>query len=152
MVFKRILCPTDFSAGAREAMQVAARLAIESSATLVLAYVWDMSVWAVSELTLAPAALQDLIDSAETELARWKREAQALGVREVQTRSETGAAWDRIVALCNQDSDIDLVVMGTRGRTGIKHVLLGSVAERVVRHAPCAVLVVRDRAVQNTAA
>jgi nucleotide-binding universal stress UspA family protein len=45
--------------------------------------------------------------------------------------------------VAREDRVIDLVVMGTHGRTGIKQVLLGSVAEKVVRHAPCAVLVVR---------
>jgi nucleotide-binding universal stress UspA family protein len=145
MVFKKIICPIDFSGGSRQAMTVAARLAKESSATLILVYVWELSAWAVSELTLAPAALQELIDGANEELARWKRDAVGLGVREVQTRSESGAAWDRIVAIANHDEDVDLIVMGTRGRTGLAHALLGSVAEKVVRHAPCAVLVTRDR-------
>ena len=46
----------------------------------------------------------------------------------------------------SSDPSYDLAVIGTHGRTGLKHVLLGSVAERVVRHAPCPVLVVRTRA------
>ena len=145
MALKKILCPTDFSPGAREALQVAVRMAIESSATLVLVHVWDMSAWAISELTVAPAALQELIDWTEAELGRWKRDVLAMGVREVQARSESGVPWERIAAVCNQDAGIGLVVMGTHGRTGLRHALLGSVAERVVRHAPCSVMVVRDR-------
>ena len=50
--------------------------------------------------------------------------------------------WDETVKLLGRDN-YDLVVLGTHGRTGLKHVLLGSVAEKVVRHAPCAALVVR---------
>jgi nucleotide-binding universal stress UspA family protein len=68
-----------------------------------------------------------------------------MGVREVQARSETGAAWDRIVAIADADPAIGLIVMGTRGRTGLPRALLGSVAEKVVRHAPCSVLVARER-------
>jgi universal stress protein A len=143
MVFKKIVCPIDFSAGSHHAMTVAARLAVESSATLVLVHVWELKAWAAPELTLAPSALQQLIDGSAEELARWKLDAKALGVREVQTRHDTGVPWDRIVTIARQDADVDLVVMGTHGRTGLAHALLGSVAEKVVRHAPCAVLVTR---------
>jgi nucleotide-binding universal stress UspA family protein len=145
MKVEKILCPIDFSDGSRDAMALAAGLAKDSSATLVIVYVWEMTTWAVTELTQAPAALQDLIDQTETELARWKRDAQSMGVREVQARSETGAAWDRIVAIADADPAIGLIVMGTRGRTGLPRALLGSVAEKVVRHAPCSVLVARER-------
>ena len=142
MMFKRILCPVDFSADSRAALEVAAGLARESSGTLVLVHVSQMTQWALGELTMAPQALQGISDSGEQELVRWKAVAQQLGAPTVETRSENGGAWDRIVYLASQD-DIDLVVMGTRGRTGLQRVLLGSVAENVVRHAPCSVLVVR---------
>jgi len=145
MKLEKILCPVDFSDGSRNAMTLAAGLAKDSAATLVIVYVWEMTTWAVSELTQAPAALQELIDQTETELARWKRDAQSMGVGEVQARSETGAAWDRIVALADADPAIGLIVMGTHGRTGLPRALLGSVAEKVVRHAPCSVLVARER-------
>jgi universal stress protein A len=145
MKFEKIMCPIDFSDDSREALSLAAGLARESSATLVVVYGWEMTTWAVSELTQAPAALQELIDQTETELARWKRDAKSLGAGEVQTRSETGAAWDRIVAIADADPAIGLIVMGTHGRTGVPRALLGSVAEKVVRHAPCSVLVARER-------
>ena len=57
----------------------------------------------------------------------------------------TGTPWNETVAIAKRDPSIDLIVMGTHGRTGLKHALLGSVAEKVVRHAPCPVLVARDR-------
>jgi universal stress protein A len=84
-------------------------------------------------------------DSEEVELAEWKAHAKELGANEVATRVLTGAPWDQIVAAARDDSAIDLIVMGTHGRTGLKHALLGSVAEKTVRHAPCPVLVVRSR-------
>jgi nucleotide-binding universal stress UspA family protein len=146
MGFTKIVCPVDFSPCSREALRVAAELARDASAPLVLAHVWEPPRWATGEIQLAPGIVQDLVDAEEAELARWKVTARQLGAREVAVRFLTGVPWDEIVTLAQSDPGIDLVVMGTHGRTGIKHVLLGSVAEKVVRHAPCAVLVVRARA------
>jgi nucleotide-binding universal stress UspA family protein len=53
--------------------------------------------------------------------------------------------WDEIVGIAREDRAIDLIVLGTHGRTGIRRALIGSVAERVVRHAPCTVMVVGSR-------
>lgn len=148
MTFHKILCPIDFSPGAREAMRVAAELARDSGAPLVLAHAWDRQPWLSNgpDYAVAPSVLQDVIDSAEAELASWKISSRKLGAKEVATRFLTGVPWDQIVSAARDDRTIDLVVMGTHGRTGLSHVLLGSVAEKVVRHAPCAVLVVRPGA------
>jgi nucleotide-binding universal stress UspA family protein len=144
MVFTKIVCPIDFSPGSRKALWVAAKLAHESSAPLVLVHVWQPSHWTVAgEFQLASSVLEDMIAAEEAELTKWKLLASELGARDVIIKFLTGAAWDQIVAVARQDRAVDLIVMGTHGRTGLKHVLLGSVAEKVVRHAPCAVLVVR---------
>jgi nucleotide-binding universal stress UspA family protein len=82
---------------------------------------------------------------AENDLARWKGEAEQLGARRVSTVLATGAPWHEIVEIARRDPAIDLIVMGTHGYTGLKHVLMGSVAEKVVRHAPCPVLAARAR-------
>ncbi len=145
MGFRKIVCPIDFSACSREALRVTVELARDWSAALVLAHVWEPPWWSTGEVMVAPEAIQGVVDAEEAELERWKAEAKQLGAREVDARFLTGVAWDAILALVKADPAIDLVVMGTHGRTGLKHVLLGSVAEKVVRHAPCAVLVVRDR-------
>ena len=145
MVFTKILCPVDFSSGSREALRLAAELTRDSAAQLVLAHVWEPTRWSTGEVQIAPGVIQDMVDAEEAELARWKAEAQKLGAKEVAVQFLTGVAWDEIVALAKNDPRIDLVVMGTHGRTGLKHVLLGSVAEKVVRYAPCPVLVVRAR-------
>jgi len=144
MVFHRILCPIDFSSGSREALRVAAELARGSDAALVVVHVWQPTQWAAAEVQLAPGVLQDLLDSEHAELARWRAQATELRGGEVDVKFLTGAPWDQIVGVARADRAIDLIVMGTHGRTGLRHVLLGSVAERVVRHAPCAVLVVRE--------
>jgi nucleotide-binding universal stress UspA family protein len=146
MAFTKILCPIDFSPPSWEALRVAADLARESSASLLLAYVWEPPRWSVSsDFQLPEDVRKELASAEETELARWKMRAQELGAQEVSTRILTGAPWDQLVLLAGNDRAIDLIVMGTHGRTGLKHVLLGSVAEKVVRHAPCAVLVVRPK-------
>ena len=146
MGFHKILCPIDFSPGSREALVAAAELAREGNAPLVLAYVSETSSWqAMTGFQLVPEVIQQLASSEEAELAKWKAHAKELGVKEVATRLLAGTPWDQIVTVARDDRAIDLIVMGTRGRTGFKHALLGSVAEKTVRHAPCPVLVVRTR-------
>lgn len=145
MAFKRILCPIDFSRASRLAFEMAAQLARESGGALVIAHVCDPRPWATGESLLSADVIQSLVDSAEAELAKWLGRAKELGVERAEMLFVTGVAWDRIVAAANDDPSIDLIVMGTHGRTGLKHVLIGSVAEKTLRHAPCPVLVVRSR-------
>jgi nucleotide-binding universal stress UspA family protein len=143
MIFKKILCPLDFSACSKNAMNVAVRLAVESHAELVLVHAWHLQALAFAGETPIPSdAVDAMARDAERELAKAKAEATKLGADRVTTQILMGAPWDQIVELARKEA-VDLVVMGTHGRTGLKHVLLGSVAEKVVRHAPCSVLVVR---------
>ncbi|HET7505943.1 MAG TPA: universal stress protein [Kofleriaceae bacterium] len=141
MGFRKILCPVDFSAGSREALRVAAGVVRESGAALVLAHVWQPPL--VGEFQFAPLSLKGIVESEQAELTAWVGLAKDLGVPVVEPRFLNGTPWDQIVKVTRDDPEFDLIVMGTHGRTGIKHVLLGSVAEKVVRHAPCTVLVVR---------
>ena len=145
MGFTKIVCPVDFSACSREALRIATELAQDWSAALVVAHVWEPPRWSTGEVMIAPEVIQDMIDAEKAELENWKATAKQLGAREVGTRFLSGVAWDAILALLKDDPAIDLVVMGIHGRTGLKHVLLGSVAEKVVRYAPCSVLIVRER-------
>lgn len=146
MSFATILCPVDFSDASREAMRTACRLARESGGTVALLHVVQLpaSVFA-SELPMAVPPPADLEAEAARELEPWRREAEALSGRGVECRVQTGVPWDAIVAALRAGRH-DLAVLGTHGRTGLKHALIGSVAEKVVRHAPCPVLVVRPRA------
>lgn len=145
MGFTKIACPVDFSACSREALRIAAELARDWSAPLVVVHVWEPPRWSIREVMIAPEVIQDMVEAEEAELESWTATAKQFGAREVGTRLLSGVAWDAVLALLKDDPAIDLVVMGTHGRTGLKHVLLGSVAEKVVRHAPCPVLVVRAR-------
>ena len=144
MVFRKILCPIDFSAGSQQAMRVAIRLANEADAELVLAHAWHVPPMAYgSEYVLAADLMRDIADGARDALDAAMREATALGAKRVASRLLTGSPRHEIVKMLERDPAFDLVVMGTHGRTGLARILLGSVAEGVVRHAPCSVLAVR---------
>ncbi|HEX3761457.1 MAG TPA: universal stress protein [Kofleriaceae bacterium] len=145
MGFTKIACPVDFSASSREALRIAVELA-GASGSLVVAHVWEPPVWSTGEAPAAPEVIQQMVEAEQAQLETWAATAKQVGAREVAVQFLTGVAWDAIVTLLRNDPAIDLVVMGTHGRTGLQHVLLGSVAEKVVRHAPCPVLVVRERA------
>jgi universal stress protein A len=145
MTFKNILCPIDFSDGSREAMHTAAKLAAESDGQVVLVHVWHPPYVSSSELSFSDALTTQLRVDAEAQMERCKAELEASGARCASAEVMVGTPWDRIVERAGRDLTIDLIVIGTHGRTGIKRALLGSVAEKVVRHAPCPVLVVRSR-------
>jgi nucleotide-binding universal stress UspA family protein len=145
MRFAKILCPVDFSDASHEALLAAVRLAREFDATLTILHVYSLPVVAVPEMSLNPAIYDQILKSAEEGLARWTREASQLGAHRVDSAKLEGVPWDVIVKVA-REGGADVVILGTHGRTGLRHALLGSVAERVVRHAPCPVLVVRPAA------
>lgn len=144
MTLNKILCPTDFSPGSQHATRVAVRVATETGAELVLAHVWHPPLFAFGGGDPFPAeAVQQLVKEKERGLAAAANDAIKLGARRVTSRFLTGAPWDQLVELLRADEAFDLVVMGSHGRTGLARVLLGSVTEKVVRHAPCSVLAAR---------
>ena len=118
-VFKHILVPTDLSDASGDALNTAIELAVTFGARLTLLHVWTMPTMGYAE-GLA-----------------WQVPATDAVVK-------SGLDWQRIVEAAS-DGDVDLIVMGTHGRHGLPRVLLGSVAERVVRMAPVPVLTVRGR-------
>ena len=144
MMVRKILCPIDFSPSSRAAMHAAAELARQRRATLVLVHIYEPRAWLASP-DVPSRVVQEMRDQLETSFTAWKAEARGDGALEVVGAIHQGVPWDRIVALAQDDPEVDLIVMGTHGRSGTEHAAIGSVAERVVRHAPCAVLVVRAR-------
>lgn len=142
MAWKKILCAVDFSDSSRDALRVAVEEAQAAGAELIVAHAWVPPVYFVGEMVGLPAGvLADMIATAERELAAWKTEAAGLGATRVKSAFLNGAPWHEVVQLAKKDG-ADLIVVGTHGRTGLRHALVGSVAEKIVRHAPCAVLVV----------
>jgi nucleotide-binding universal stress UspA family protein len=144
MLPKHILVPTDLSEGAEQALDYACELARTLGAQIHLLNVVGIPTLGVPELGLAVAATtidQLLVDSqtAIDKIAATKCNAQ---VGQVLVRS--GDARD-VINQTAIELGIDLIVMGTHGRRGLSRALLGSVAELVVRSAPCAVLTVRLR-------
>jgi nucleotide-binding universal stress UspA family protein len=147
MRLSHILCPTDFSAGSEAAFQTAITLARDSGARLTLLHVQHIPATALPDVffALTPALLQDAERSIDGHLAQLVARARAAGV-EAAPRTLFGAAHREICAVAAELS-VDLIVVGTRGRSGLMHVLYGSVAERVVRGAPCPVLAVHPHEV-----
>ena len=145
-MFKKILCPIDFSPGSQHAMRVAIRMATESDAELVLAHVWYLPPLAFADVSPYPAeTVHQMIEDEKRGLATAASGAAKLGARRTTSRFLTGLPWEQIVDAVSADPAFDLVVMGTQGRTGLARLLLGSVAEKVIRHAPCSVLAARAR-------
>jgi len=143
MRFRKILCPIDFSRGSLHAMRVAVRLANESDAELDLVHVCYLPAASVDGVPPhTPEAFEQLVDEADRAMESALAEAKDVGAKRVATRLLTGIPEEAIV----EDAappEIDLIVIGTQGRTGLARILLGSVADKVIRHAPCSVLAVR---------
>ena len=146
MKITNLLVPTDFSSTSRAAFEEACVIAKERKARILLIHVNHTLVMAMPELPpLSPDVIELTMRTLTAELASLRAVALDRGVERVDTLLLIGSPWVLITEQARKD-DIDLIVIGTHGRTGVKHVLLGSVAEKVVRHAPCSVLVVRERA------
>ncbi len=143
--WKRICCPIDFSDASRAAMEVAADLARRHGAELVLLHAYPIPGYTFPDgsIVASPKMMQDLADQAERHLELWRKDADRLaGSSRVTTDKAIGEPAYEIVSFAKA-SGVDLLVVGTHGRTGIEHAFMGSVAERVVRKARCPVLTVR---------
>jgi nucleotide-binding universal stress UspA family protein len=142
--WKRICCPVDFSDASRAAMEVAADLARRFGAELVLFHAYPVPGYTFPDgsVVASPKMLQDLADGAERHLESWRLEAEPIAARPVRIVKVAGEPASEIVAFA-RDERIDLLVLGTHGRSGLEHALMGSIAERVVRRARCPVLTVR---------
>ncbi len=141
--WKKICCPIDFSDASRAAMEVGADLARRNGGELILLHAYPIPGYTFPDgsVVASPRMMQELAEGAEKHLQEWRRDAEALGAR-VSTVKAVGEPASEIVTFA-RESGVDLLVLGTHGRTGLEHALMGSVAERVVRKARCPVLTVR---------
>jgi universal stress protein A len=142
---KRILVGVDFSALSVEALDYAIELAQSTGARLAVLYVVEPIDYAgVDFLGGAPIATQSIVDEhlararAEMERLRKRRLAKVAGATATVS---VGRPADEIIAQGGKGR-ANLIVVGTHGRSGLLHLVMGSVAERIVRHAGCPVLVV----------
>ena len=146
IALKRILVPIDFSPLSKKALQYALRFAEQFRAGLTLLHVIEPDVpSAFDGLMIAPPIN---LNGDQTKCAnRLKVLASSMAIRAtnyVQSTVRTGLAAYEIVEAA-KEFEVDLIVIATHGYTGWKHFAIGSTAERVVRAAPCPVLVVRER-------
>jgi universal stress protein A len=136
----RILCPTDFSPGASAALEVAASMSERYEASIEVLHVWSPPVVVAFDAALVPSAA-DI--AAYTESLQRKLDETLAAVprphRFVHKHLVQGVGAEEILSFAKRES-CDLIVMGTHGRTGLSHLLLGSVAERVIRASPVPVV------------
>jgi nucleotide-binding universal stress UspA family protein len=146
--FRRILHATDFSPASGRAFTEALRLARGSGAELLLVHVLVPPTPIAADGFGAAAAYEAMAeaahDGAEKGLARLLRRARTAGVRVRALLAPGGAPHEQIVRIARRRR-VDLVVVGTHGRSGLPRLFLGSVAGRVVSLAACPVLTVRGR-------
>jgi nucleotide-binding universal stress UspA family protein len=141
--FRTILVPVDFSEHAARALDAAIELAKHFGAKLHLIHVYPIHPIMVAPYEVAiPIDIEKTLrEPANLKLREWAERAVKAGVA-VETMAAGDTPAEAIVRHA-QDIRADLIVMGTRGLTGLKHVLLGSVAERTLRTAPCPVLTLK---------
>jgi nucleotide-binding universal stress UspA family protein len=142
--WKRICCAVDFSDASRAAMEVATDLSRRLGAELVLLHAYPVPGFTFPDgsVVASPSMMQELAEGAARHLEAWRSDVEALGLAGVKAERAVGDPAREIVQYARTHA-VDLLVLGTHGRTGLEHALIGSVAERVLRKAPCAVLTVR---------
>lgn len=137
---RKVLVPLDFSDPSQRAMQYARRFAEPSQAELILLYVIEPVAYP-AELGVVINLDADLAERAQGELEKLRD--QHLGDYPGTRCLVRSGVADAEIVTCARDEQVDLIVIGTHGFSGFKHLLLGSTAERLVRDAPCPVLTVR---------
>jgi nucleotide-binding universal stress UspA family protein len=137
-----ILVPVDFSDTSEAAVDYALRLAKESGAKIHLLHSYPVSPGIATPYgpALPDAVFESIRSGAEQRLADTRKRLVAEGVEVTAHLTAEPASF--AIAEAAEELGVDCVVMGTRGLSGLKHVLLGSVAERTVRTAPCPVFTV----------
>ncbi|GJQ57838.1 MAG: universal stress protein [Candidatus Scalindua sp. AMX11] len=140
---KKILCPIDHSDCSKEALKYAVSFALREDAILYLLHVIDIRTFDENLDTISKQAPDDeairqlrekLLECVPDEI-RCDMKIEAIVVQ--------GIPFVEIISTAKQNN-VDMLVLGTHGRTGLAHIMLGSVSEKVVRKAPCPVLTVRQ--------
>jgi len=146
MRIRKILVPTDFSDCAAKALDYALAFALQFDAGIVLLHMVEPPIYPENYYVPSPAPedlSQTALKAAQERLNDLCRERIGRRVA-VESTVRLGRAYFEITDSARA-LNADLIILATHGYTGLKHVLLGSTAERVVRHAPCPVLTIRER-------
>jgi nucleotide-binding universal stress UspA family protein len=136
--FKRVLVATD---GSKQC-----RAAVERAIDFSRSYGGEMSVVSIVDVPAefyaeAPQVVEDMVRKAQGYVEEVKKQAEASGVN-AETFVKEGEAYRAIIEIAKK-RDVNIIVMGSHGRTGLKRLLMGSVAEKVIGYAPCPVLVTK---------
>lgn len=146
---RKILAPTDFSRHAEAALRYASGLAERLGAELHLLHVLpDVVIPIGPDPMLVPSLPPEYYSETETRSRAALAQALDPAWGQPLSKVEVSVRWgDAVAGIVGYAADcsIDLIVIATHGRTGLSHVFLGSVAERIVREAPCPVLTIRSR-------
>ncbi len=135
-LIRRIMCPIDFSDPSKTSFEYAERLARDLQAALVLVHAFD------TPETLTHAGQSRPADAdLKFKLESIRPSSENVAVSHVLHAGSPG----EVICWLAEQRQCDLIIMGTHGRTGLKHLFLGSVAEFVMRHARCPVLTIRTR-------
>lgn len=142
--FEKILVPIDFGLHSTEAIRRAVDVAAHYGASLTLVYVYEPLDYALPEgyALYTPEQVGQLLEDFRERLRTTAGQVEAMGAQGATHEVLTGSAAGEIVEYARAHA-FDLIVMGTHGRRGLSHLLMGSVAERVLRTAPCPVLTVK---------
>ena len=138
--FTKIIAPTDLSELSLLGLRYALELAREQSAEIIVLHVIPIGEdWLSTREESAP--VRDLMAKERAALDKFLREkfAEFFNLIELRQRVEVGGPYANIAELAEREG-ADLIVMSTHGRTGLEHMLMGSVTEKVVARAPCPVL------------
>lgn len=143
---RNILVPTDFSRPAQNAFRYALRFGKQFGAEVMLLHVLEKAppIGGLVEVPRQIDYLDERLATAEKNLRALSAGSEAGRLPKIGTTVREGIAEHEIVEAARQ-LDTDLIVIATHGYTGLKHLLLGSTAEQVVRLAPCPVMVVREK-------
>jgi universal stress protein A len=150
-LFRRILVPHDFSDHATRALQLAADLAAEHGGSITVLHAVTpvySGLGFPTEADIAWTPRPDMMRALRRQLEAVVKRAVRGRVRDVQCRVVIDVPVEAILRAARR---ADVIVIATLGRTGLAHLFIGSVAERVVRHAPVPVLTIRSNVVRRTA-
>jgi nucleotide-binding universal stress UspA family protein len=146
MQFRHILAPTDFSEYSKQGVASALELAKKFGAKLSILHVVELPPYPVEGYvppSLTTTFWEDLERQASQDLAQVVPEAESAGIA-VARLVTVGSPYRKIIDMAEAEQ-VDLIVMATAGRTGFSRLVMGSIAERVVRTASCPVLTIRPR-------
>jgi universal stress protein A len=139
--FKTILCPTDFSEESYRAIEYGVRFAQVSGGTILIAHILHNPTTALFHPEGFVLSFEQVEGRAQA-LLNELRDTRLGGFARCELLLDIGDPYEQLIAIATRRG-VDLIVTATHGRTGLQHLVMGSVAEKIIRHAPCPVFVVR---------